>query len=44
VVATVTRCVPSEIFTEVEEKVEHQADGSILIDEFNAWFALRIKK
>ena len=39
----VTMCVPSEIHTEQEEKVGHQPDGSVLIDEFNALFALKMK-
>jgi hypothetical protein len=38
------RCVPSEICTDQEKKVEHQQDGSVLKNEFNAWFAIRMKK
>jgi len=40
----VCRCVPSEICTDQEKKVEHQPDGSVLKDDFNAWFAIRVKK
>jgi hypothetical protein len=40
----VMRCVPSEICTDQEKKFEHQSDGSVLNDEFNAWFAIRMKK
>jgi hypothetical protein len=44
-------CVPCEIQAEPAERVEHracnkvaQSDGSIMTDETNVWFPLRIKK
>jgi hypothetical protein len=40
----VVRYVPSEICTDQQIKVDHQPDGSVLKDDFNAWFAIRIKK
>jgi hypothetical protein len=34
---------PLEICYEQEEKVEHQPDDIVLKDDFNAWYARRMK-
>jgi len=38
------RCVQSEICTDQEKKFELQPKCIVLKDDFNAWFAIRIKK